>query len=108
MNEKDELPALDENGHLLHITDWSPLVAKKLAQRDGIVLDDRHWQLIEFVRQYYDDFGIAPGMRLLVASLRKRLGAGKANSRYLYQLLPDSPARQLACYAGFAKPVSCI
>ena len=101
-------PALDSDGHLQNTEDWSEPVAEQLAGRDGLVLESDHWELIHFVRAYYADYETAPGMRLLVAAVKQRLGPEKASSRYLYRLFADSPARQLACYAGLPKPVSCI
>ncbi len=100
--------ALDQYGHLLHAQQWSEALAMELAARDNIQLTEAHWQLIRFVRSYHDDYGIAPGMRLLVAAVRQRLSPELASSRYLYHLFPDSPARQLSCYAGLPIPVSCI
>jgi len=100
--------ALDQYGHLLCAGQWCEALAIELAARDNIQLSDAHWQLIQFVRSYYDDYGIAPGMRLLVIAVRQRLSPELASSRYLYRLFPDSPARQLSCYAGLPIPVSCI
>ncbi len=108
MRKAPDLPALDEHGHLLDAADWSPQVAERLAAKDDLELNAEHWELINFVRSYHADYDTAPGMRLLVASVKRRLGPDKASSRYLYRLFPDSPARQLACYAGAPKPVSCI
>lgn len=99
---------LDQYGHLLQANQWSEALAIELAARDNIQLSDAHWQLIQFVRSYYEDYGIAPGMRLLVTAVRQRLSPELASSRYLYRLFPDSPARQLSCYAGLPIPVSCI
>jgi tRNA 2-thiouridine synthesizing protein E len=47
-------------------------------------------------------------MRLLVRELAQRLGAEKGQSRYLYRLFPEGPAKQACRYAGLPKPVSCI
>lgn len=99
---------LDQHGHVLKPEDWTEALAIQLAAGDNIELTEAHWQLIRFVRDYHADYGIAPGMRLLVAAVRKRLSPELASSRYLYNLFPDSPARQLSCYAGLPKPVSCI
>ena len=101
-------PALDRHGHLLDPGQWTPEVARILAARDGIELSAAHWELINLVRAYYAEYGTPPGMRMLVACVRARHGPDKAGSRYLYRLFPDSPARQLSCYAGLPKPVSCI
>ncbi len=108
MSQTSALPPLDEHGHLRQGDDWSVEVARLLAARDGIELRPEHWELIDFVRSYHADYHTAPGMRLLVAAVKRRLSPDKASSRYLYRLFPDSPARQLACYAGLPKPVSCI
>jgi len=104
----NDLVMLDQYGHLLHAEQWSEALAQALAARDNIDLTAAHWQLLHFVRSYHDDYGIAPGMRLLVTAVRKRLSPELASSRYLYRLFPDSPARQLSCYAGLPIPVSCI
>lgn len=108
MSVDPKLPPLDSNGHLQNSMDWSEGVANELAARDSIVLQAEHWELIYFVRDYHADYETAPGMRLLVSAVKQRLEPAKASSRYLYRLFPDSPARQLACYAGFPKPISCI
>ncbi len=108
MTADSSLPPLDEHGHLADASNWSVQVAELLALNDGVELSNEHWELIDFVRSYHADYATAPGMRLLVASVKRRLGPDKASSRYLYRLFPDSPARQLACYAGLSKPVSCI
>lgn len=104
----DAVIELDQYGHLLDAQQWSEALAIELAARDNIQLTDAHWQLIRFVRDYHADYGIAPGMRLLVRAVRQRLGPELASSRYLYRLFPDSPARQLSCYGGLPIPVSCI
>lgn len=108
MGDNKQLPPLDGDGHLQNLEDWDREVACLLAARDGISLEDEHWELIDFVRSYHADYDTAPGMRLLVAAVKRRLDPDKASSRYLYRLFPESPARQLACYAGLPKPVSCI
>ena len=40
--------ALDKEGFLLNIDDWSPGVAKILAQNEGIELQDQHWDYFVF------------------------------------------------------------
>lgn len=107
----DGLPAnlaLDADGHLVDRRDWSPAVARALARRDGLELGDEHWQVIEFVREYYERFELAPPMRVLVRTMAREWGPERGSSRYLYRLFADSPARQACCYAGLPKPVGCI
>ncbi len=100
--------ALDDNGFLLQVDDWSEGVAELMAAADGLVLTPAHWELIVFVRDYYVEYDSAPPMRLLVKAVAKRLGKEKGNSRYLYRLFPEGPAREACRYGGLPKPVSCI
>jgi len=100
--------ATDPEGYLRAISDWSPAVAAAMAARDGIALSESHWQVIEFLREYYAEFAFAPAVRILIRAIAKRLGPDKGNSRYLYALFPQGPAKQACRYAGLPKPTGCI
>ncbi len=98
---------LDDNGYLLDAGAWTREFARVAAARDAIELADEHWQVIEFLRDYFAEYGVSPPMRVLVKALAARLNHAPT-SRRLYQLFPDGPAKQACKYAGLPKPVSCI
>ena len=98
----------DSRGYLLNRADWSEELALTMAADDGIELADSHWEIIRFVQDYFDEFEDAPPMRVLVKAIARRLGEDKGNSRYLYRLFPEGPAKQVCRYAGLPKPTSCI
>ncbi len=98
----------DEEGYLQHLLDWNVEVATQMADRDGIVLTDAHWEVINFLREYYDDYKIAPAIRILTKAMAKKLGREKGNTRYLYKLFPEGPAKQACRYAGLPKPTGCV
>lgn len=98
----------DARGYLRRREDWEPGLAEELARRDGIALGAEHWEILTFLRAYYDQFRTAPPMRLLVREVGRRFGPEKGSSRYLYRLFPDGPAKQACRWAGLPKPVSCI
>jgi len=100
--------ALDARGHLLDREAWSEALARHLAALDGIELSAAHVEVLWFLRDYHAEFGLAPPMRLLVKSLAMRLGADKAESRTLYRLFPQGPAKQGSRYAGLPRPLSCL
>lgn len=100
--------ALDVRGYLLDAGQWSRALAEEMARADGIDLSSAHWQVIDLLRDYFEQFALAPPMRLLVREIGARFGPDKASSRYLYRLFPDGPARQACRYAGLPKPISCI
>lgn len=99
---------LDEQGFLLDWQLWQPEVAELMAEADGLSLGEAHWEVLAFLRDYFERYDLAPGMRVMVKAVRQRLGEEKGNSRYLYRLFPEGPAKQGCRYAGLPKPVSCI
>jgi TusE/DsrC/DsvC family sulfur relay protein len=99
---------VDEDGYLVNLSDWAVDVAEALAARDGADLEAAHWEVIHFLREYYEEYQIAPAVRILTKAIGKRLGSDKGNSKYLYQLFPYGPAKQACKYAGLPKPTGCI
>lgn len=100
--------SLDGEGYLEDWQSWSPAVAETLAAADGIVLQADHWTVIDLLRDYYGEYEIAPPMRALLKLLRRRLDEQAMDSRRLYRLFPEGPAKQGCRYAGLPRPVSCI
>lgn len=102
------LLATDKDGFLRDLTEWSPELAEFMAARDELALGEDHWVVIDYIREYYEDYRIAPAVRILVTVMGRRLGRDKGNSRYLYQLFPRGPAQQACRYAGLPKPTGCV
>ncbi|MCH9670316.1 MAG: TusE/DsrC/DsvC family sulfur relay protein [Gammaproteobacteria bacterium] len=98
----------DPEGYLRNIDDWGREVADAMAALDELELTENHWQVIDFLREYYDEYAFAPAVRILTRAIGKKLGPEKGNSRYLYQLFPGGPAKQACRYAGLPKPTGCI
>ena len=98
----------DEEGYLANLADWSPEAAAHMAEQDECDLSDNHWEVINFLREYYEEYQIAPAVRVLTKAIGKRLGKDKGNGKYLYQLYPYGPAKQACKYAGLPKPTGCV
>ena len=99
---------LDADGYLENLNDWNEAAALELAALESIELDSEHWELIELVRRYYDEFDHAPAMRPLVKWVKLSAGPEKGNSIHLHKLFPVSPAKQLARVSGLPKPTKCL
>lgn len=99
---------VDEEGFLQHASDWSSAVAEAMAAADGVDLDDEHWAVIRFLREYYLEYRIAPAIRVLTRAIGQRYGPDKGNRRYLDSLFPFGPAKQACRYAGLPKPTGCV
>ncbi len=79
-----------------------------LAEQEAISLTEQHWEVIRFVREFYEEFNTSPAIRMLVKAISQKYGEEKGNSRYLYRLFPKGPAKQATKIAGLPKPVKCI
>lgn len=98
----------DHQGYLKVVSDWSPELALIIAKEEEIELTDAHWEVINFVRNFYLEFKTSPAIRVLVKAIGQSLGSDKGNSKYLYTLFPVGPAKQATKIAGLPKPAKCI
>jgi len=98
----------DEEGYLTNIQEWEEGVAEVMSKEDNLDLTDEHWDIIQFLRQYYEEYQIAPAVRVLTKAVGKKMGKEKGNSKYLYGLFPYGPAKQACRYAGLPKPTGCV
>ncbi len=99
---------VDEEGYLTDLNTWDEDIAKVLADQDKLELTESHWEVIHFLREYYNEYQIAPAVRVLTKAIGKKLGPEKGNSKYLYELFPYGPAKQACRFAGLPKPTGCI
>lgn len=98
----------DEEGYLSNRSDWTEALATEMARVDNCDLSENHWEVINFLRGYYDEYQVAPAVRVLTKAIGKKLGPDKGNSKYLYELFPYGPAKQACKYAGLPKPTGCV
>ena len=98
----------DEEGYLVNLVDWNEDIANAIAKAENVEMTPNHWEVVNFLRQYYDEYQIAPAVRVLTKAIGKTLGADKGNSAYLYELFPYGPAKQACKIAGLPKPTGCI
>jgi tRNA 2-thiouridine synthesizing protein E len=98
----------DEEGYITDISLWSKELAVLIAADEKIEMSDDHWEVVNFLRDYYEEYQIAPAIRVLTKAVKKSMGPEKGNSQYLYELFPYGPAKQACKIAGLPKPTGCI
>ncbi len=98
----------DEEGYITDISGWSKELAVLIAADEKIEMSDDHWEIVNFLRDYYEEYQIAPAIRVLTKAAKKSMGPEKGNSQYLYELFPYGPAKQACKIAGLPKPTGCI
>ena len=93
---------VDSEGFLEDPAQWNPEIAAQIAAECGVgELNERHWLVINYMREYYLENGEAPSIRTL----------GKASGvpiKELYEIFPKGPAKLAAKAAGIPKPRGCI
>lgn len=104
----DRTLVLDKHGYLNDLADWEPAVAERFAELENIQLSDAHWEVIRFVRAFYQEFNTSPAVRMLVKAMAAKFGPEKGNSKYLFMLFPEGPAKQATRLAGLPKPAKCL
>lgn len=99
---------LTEHGFLVFINDWNETVAEKLARINNIELTPAHWEIVLFMRNYYEQFNYLPNTRVFVKIIANQFGVKKGNSHYLQRLFPQSPLKYVCLIAGLPKPPTCL
>jgi tRNA 2-thiouridine synthesizing protein E len=100
--------AVDQDGYLKNLQEWTAEVARAIAQQENICLTEAHWEIIFLMQEFYREFEISPAMRALVKYTEKKLGVEKGKSIYLLQLFPPSPAKIASKIAGLPRPANCL
>jgi tRNA 2-thiouridine synthesizing protein E len=99
---KGEKYRTDEDGFIQNPEKWSPALAEFLAKKAGLSeLTPDHWNVMNCIRNYYLQFGMAP----LIRKLCKETGL---TLRQIYELFPDGPAKGACKVAGLPKPTGCV
>ncbi|GAM69999.1 tRNA 2-thiouridine synthesizing protein E [Vibrio sp. JCM 19236] len=98
----------DAEGYLLNYQEWEEGMISVLAEEEGIELTEAHLEVVHFVRDFYLEFNTSPAVRMLVKAMEKAHGPEKGNSKYLFKLFKQGPAKQATKLAGLPKPAKCL
>jgi len=97
-----KLPELDVEGYLTNPDNWSEAVAEEFAREENIGLTEDHWDVIRFMRNYYETHQIIPDVRHVIWHLEARLGKGTRNK--VFELFPYGYVKQACRIAGMRRP----
>ena len=94
---------VDEDGFLQELEAWNEDFAQAYAKEEGIEgqLTEEHWKIINYLRNYFKQFGIAP-------MIRKVCKDNGIDMKRLYELFPTGPAKGACKLAGLSKPTGCV
>ena len=93
---------IDEDGFIQDATDWDEAVAAAIAPTEGVEdLTEEHMKVVNYIRDYYKEFGVAPMVRKLCKQTQCDL-------KRIYELFPSGPAKGACKIAGLPKPTGCV
>ncbi|MHC4064254.1 MAG: TusE/DsrC/DsvC family sulfur relay protein [Planctomycetota bacterium] len=94
---------VNEDGFLLQPEEWTKDIALFLARdQEGLAeLNDDHWSVINYIRGFYLEHGLAPMIRYLCKATGLKL-------KTIYELFPSGPAKGACKLAGLPNPDGCV
>ncbi|UCH41742.1 MAG: TusE/DsrC/DsvC family sulfur relay protein [Gammaproteobacteria bacterium] len=96
----NQIPTTD-SGFLQNIEDWSEDVALAIAAEEQLELTERHWDLVNYLRdEYVNNGGNQPNTRNLVKAMARTWDDKSVNAKTLYDLFPGDPSKQGGRIAG--------
>lgn len=96
------LQQTDSEGYLIDPLLWDESVAEELAVRENIMLTPVHWEVIRFMRGYYEEHQVPPDTRHAIKHLAGQFGSQARNM--LFELFPYGYVQQACMIAGMRKP----
>lgn len=91
---------VNDEGYMVDASQWTKEVAAELAKEEGIELTDKHYEVLEFLRNANEK-----GETLTIRRVGK---SGIVDIKGLYKLFPGGPLKYSSKYAGIPKPASCV
>lgn len=93
---------VDEDGFIQEPEKWNKPIAEDLAkEEDAYPMSEDAWKLVNFLRDYYLEYEIAPPIRILTRKTGFSLD-------YIYKMFPKGPAAGACKVAGLPKPTGCL
>ncbi len=99
INGKEVL--VDDEGFMSEYDQWDEAIGQALASAIGVDMTDEHWKVITFLRQDFKEKGETP-------TIRRVSTAGGVDTKRLFQLFPQKPAKKMSYIAGLPKPHGCV
>lgn len=92
---------INDEGFLTEYDEWNEQIGAELASNIGIDMTDRHWEVIRFLREDFQEKGET-------ATTRRVQTVGGFPTKEQFQLFPKKPAKKMAYIAGLPKPHGCV
>ncbi|QEP45000.1 TusE/DsrC/DsvC family sulfur relay protein [Ectothiorhodospiraceae bacterium BW-2] len=94
----------DQEGYIQDMELWSEGFAKAQAEKEGLTLTSEHWDVIHYIRDYYEEHGVQAQVRTMIKHFKQAWGEERGNNHYLHDLFPmGGPQKQGNRLAGIRR-----
>ena len=94
----------DSEGYLLDLQDWSEDFARALARQEGLTLTPAHWEVIHFLREFWQEHGVQAQVRVMIRHFSERWGPERGSNHHLHEMFPiGGPQKQGNRLAGLLR-----
>ncbi len=94
----------DSEGYIVNLDQWSEDFVRAQAAAEGLSLTNEHWEVVNFLREYWHKHGVQCEVRKIVKNFKKSWGEEKGNSSYLHRIFPrGGPQKQGNRLAGLMR-----
>ncbi len=94
-------PEIDAEGYLVDPTNWSVEWARATAVAMQIEMTEEHWDVLRFMRGYFEEHQVAPDARFVMRYLSETRNAPRNR---LFELFPYGYPGQACKLAGMRRP----
>jgi cobyrinic acid a,c-diamide synthase len=96
--------ATDPEGYIKNLDEWSEDFAQARAKVESLELTEAHWQVIAYLRAYYEEHRVQAQVRVMIWHFAKIWGPELGNNHHLHELFPiGGPQKQGNRLAGLLK-----
>jgi len=94
----------DSEGYLVNPGDWSEAFVRAEAAHEGLALTDEVWEVIRFLRDFYERHRVQANVREIIKHFRKAWGPDHGSNRHLHAIFPrGGPQKQGNRLAGLLR-----
>ena len=96
--------ATDVEGYLANLDDWSEAFAQRRAEIENLQLSEAHWQVIRYLRAYFEEHQVQAQVRAMIRHFAQQWGPERGNNHFLHELFPiGGPQKQGNRLAGLLR-----
>lgn len=91
-------------GYIVDVNEWSEGFVYAQAEVEGLELNGEHWEVVNFLRDYYEKHRVQCEVRKMIKHFKQVWGSERGNSSYLHKIFPrGGPQKQGNRLAGLLR-----